>query len=121
MSQEFSPDPVKNRARHALLTKLAANTTDPVAAELARELLTGNVTPRGVMRSSLYANVLGGSTAGFAEWYGNLSESEKDAQAEAGRNALSQLASADKPVPPRRERRDSVDEEDFSEVDWLDG
>ncbi|MEU8635152.1 hypothetical protein AB0C38_23480 [Amycolatopsis sp. NPDC048633] len=121
MSQEFSPDPVKNRARQVLLTKLAANTTNPAAAELARELLAGNVTPRGVLRSSLYADVLGGSTAGFAEWYGNLSESEKDAQAEAGRNALSQLASDEKPAPSHRGRQDSVDDEDFSEVDWLDG
>lgn len=118
MSPQFSPDPVKNRARHALLTKLAANTTNPAAAELARELLAGNVTPRGVLSSNLYADVLGGSTAGFAEWYGNLSESEKDAQAEEGRKALSQLPSDDKPAPPRR---DPVDEEDFSEVDWLDG
>jgi hypothetical protein len=78
------------------------------------------VTPRGVLSSNLYADLLDRSTSGFAEWYGNLSESEKDTQAEAGRNALFQLASQDKPAPPRR-RRDSVDEEDFSEVDWLDG
>ncbi|VVJ15309.1 Uncharacterised protein [Amycolatopsis camponoti] len=121
MSQEFSPDPVKNRARHTLLTKLAANTTNPAAAELARELLAGNVTPRGVLSSTSYADLLAGSTSGFTEWYGNLSESEKDAQAEAGRNALSQLASDDKPAPSRRRRQDSVDDEDFSEVDWLDG
>ncbi|WIY05516.1 hypothetical protein QRX60_17305 [Amycolatopsis mongoliensis] len=65
--------------------------------------------------------VLGRSTPGFAEWYGNLSESEKDEQAEAGRNALSQLVSDDEPAPPRRRSPDSVDEEDFSEMDWLDG
>lgn len=118
MPQEFSPDPVKNRARHVLLTKLAANTTNPAAAELARELLAGNITPRGVMSSPSYGDVLTGNSSGFTEWYGNLSESEKDAQAEAGRKALSQLASDDKPAQPSQP---PADEEDFSEVDWLDG
>ena len=122
MSPEFSPDPVKNRARHALLAKLAASTANPAAAEMARELLTGNVTPRGILGANLYADVLAGSAAGFTEWYGNLSEVEKDAQAEAGRNALAQLASMeDEPAPSRRARPDSADDEDFSEVDWLDG
>jgi hypothetical protein len=124
MSEEvprFSPDPVKDRARRALLTKLSANTTNPAAAELARELLAGNVTPRRVLSSNLYADVLGGSTSGFAEWYGNLSESEKDSHVEAGRNALTRLASENKPVPPRRTSEDVADDEDFSEQDWLDG
>ncbi|SEF36861.1 hypothetical protein SAMN05421837_111282 [Amycolatopsis pretoriensis] len=121
MSPEFSADPVRNRARHELLTKLAASTANPAAAEMARELLAGNVTPRGILSTNLYADVLAASTPGFAEWYGSLSEGEKDAQAEAGRNALTQLAAPEaKPAPPRRS--DAVDdEEDFSEVDWLDG
>ncbi|MFJ7212177.1 hypothetical protein [Amycolatopsis sp. NPDC098790] len=119
MSPEFSADPVKNRARQALLTKLAASTANPAVAEMARELLAGNVTPRGIMGANLYADVLAGGTARFTEWYGGLSEAEKDAQAEAGRNAMTQLASSEEEPPPRRVRPD--DDEDFSEVDWLDG
>lgn len=66
MSLEFSADPVRHRAHHALLMK--------------------------------------------------------DAQAEAGLKALAQLAySDDKPEPPRQVRPDSADDEDFSQVDWLDG
>ncbi|MGK3201050.1 hypothetical protein [Amycolatopsis sp. MEPSY49] len=123
MSPEFSPDPVQNRARQALLTKLAASMANPAAAEMARELLAGNVSPRGILSTNLYADVLAANTRGFAVWYGNLSEAEKDAQAEAGRIALVRLASSeDEPAPRRRARPASADEdEDFSEVDWLDG
>jgi hypothetical protein len=122
VSQEtprFSTDPVKDRARHALLAKLATQATDPAAAEMARELLAGNVTPRRILGSNLYAEVLERNAASFAGWYEDLSESEKNAQAEAGNRAVSLLASEkERVVVPR----DSVeDEEDFSEQDWLNG
>lgn len=117
----FSPDPVKDRARRALLTKLAANTRNPAAAELARELLAGNVTPRRILGSNLYSDLLDRTTSGLTDWYGNLSEADKEKLADAGQKALSRLAVEDEPVTPRRASRSASDEEDFSEVDWLDG
>ncbi|MER6872080.1 hypothetical protein ABT279_18205 [Amycolatopsis sp. NPDC000673] len=121
----FSADPVQDRARHALLVKLAANTRNPVMAELARELLAGNVTPRRVVESQLYAGALEKPVDDFAAWYSGLSKSEKDAEAAKGENALRDLADeqVDESRKPRTSRRQFEDDEyieDFSERDWLD-
>ncbi|WP_134731645.1 hypothetical protein [Amycolatopsis nivea] len=122
---QFSADPVQDRARHALLVKLAANTRNPMMAELARELLAGNVTPRRIVESQLYAGALEKPADDFAAWYSGLSESEKDAEAAKGENALRDLADerADESRKPRTSRCQVEDDEyveDFSERDWLD-
>ncbi|WP_409180671.1 hypothetical protein F9C11_29825 [Amycolatopsis sp. VS8301801F10] len=56
-----------------LLVKLVANTGDPVMAEFARELLAGNVTPRRVVESQLYASALEVPASGLTAWYSGLS------------------------------------------------
>ena len=127
----FSDDPAKNRARQELLAKLAANARNPAMAELARELLAGNVTPRRVMESHLYADVLEAPANDFAAWYSGLSETEKDAEAAKGEDTIRELSEAPReepPLVPTRKpatsfRRAEDDEyiEDFSEQDWLDG
>ncbi|MFI5608573.1 hypothetical protein [Amycolatopsis sp. NPDC051903] len=118
----FSVDPLVDRGRRALLAKLAANTAKPGMAELARELLAGNISPREAVNSNVYSAVLNDTTSGFTRWYGALSETEKDASAESGREALLRLADEDQQAPPKRASALAQDEDDdFSERDWLDG
>ncbi|PFG57185.1 hypothetical protein ATK36_0749 [Amycolatopsis sulphurea] len=127
---QFSGDPVQDRARRAVLVKLAASADNPVMAELARELLAGNVTPRRAVESQLYAGVLEAPAGDLAAWYGSLSESEKDAEAAKGESALRALADehaeepspapAQKPAASRHQVENDEYIEDFSERDWLD-
>jgi hypothetical protein len=111
----FSDDLVQHRARKELLTKLAANTRDPGMAELARELLAGNVTPRRIVASQLYADVLEGKAEAFTSWYGGLSDEEREAAAARGEEAQRELA-----TPPPTEDSPAEDE-DFSDRTWLRG
>ena len=111
----FSDDPTQHRARKELLTKLAANTRDPGVAELARELLAGNVTPSRIVSSQLYADVLEGKTEAFTAWYDGLSEDERDAAAARGEEAVRVLATPPPAVEP------SAEDEDFSDRTWLRG
>lgn len=111
----FSDDLVQHRARKELLTKLAANTRDPGMAELARELLAGNVTPRRIVSSQLYADVLEGKAADFTSWYGGLSDEEREAAAARGEEAVRVLATPPAAVEP------SSEDEDFSDRTWLRG
>jgi hypothetical protein len=113
----FSDDPVQHRARKELLVKLAANNRNPAVAELASELLTGKVTPRRIVESTLYSNVLEGATNDFTTWYSGLSDEEKDAAAARGEQTARDLADTPKPVQQRR----SEDDEDFSDRSWLRG
>jgi len=121
----FADDPERNRSRLALLRKLAAESRDPLTAELANELLRGNVTPREVLGSDRYGEVFAGATRDFSAWYDGLSEQEKDAAAERGRQAERDLAAEDtEPAQPpgrRRGRRPAPgDAEDNSDtVSWL--
>lgn len=128
---QFSADPDKNRARRALLLKLAVNTRNHSAAELARELLAGNVNSRRVIESQLYADVFEGATRDFSSWYGGLSEAEKDAEAAKGEQAMKELADDEMPAGPTREQsskrptsrwRGGDDDyvEDFSDRNWID-
>jgi hypothetical protein len=122
----FSQDPVQDRARKELLVKLAANTRHPAMAELAQELLAGHVTPRQIVTSQLYADVLEGGTNDFSTWYGALSEEERDAEATNGQQATRQLADELPTEPPtgpgRRHRGENDDDvEDFSDRSWLRG
>ncbi|SDH48561.1 hypothetical protein SAMN05192558_102110 [Actinokineospora alba] len=121
----FSEDPVQNRARTELLNRLAANTRDPAAAELARELLAGNITPRGVIESGTYDEVLNRGTGKFVNWYSELSEKDKDEAVARGEQAARELAQDPEPSPtsrPVRRRGSSEDDgEDFSERSWIRG
>ncbi|WP_424185069.1 hypothetical protein ACOBQX_24695 [Actinokineospora sp. G85] len=126
MSQQgphFSDDPVRDSARRALLTKLAANTKNPGMAELARELLAGNITPREVIASpTLYADVLNTGAEQFTAWYDTLSEVDKEAAATRGEQAEHDLAQPPQPPKTPRRTRPTSDEnpiEDFSEKSWM--
>jgi hypothetical protein len=121
-SPRFSDDPVQDRARLALLEKLAANTRNAGMAELARELLAGHVTPRQIVSSQLYANVLETGTNEFSAWYGSLSEDEKATEAAKGEQATRNLADPTSTPPAKRNRSVSEENtEDFSERNWLRG
>lgn len=111
----FSDDPTQHRARKELLAKLAKNTRDPGMAELARELLAGNVTPNRIVSSQLYADVLEGKTEAFTAWYGGLSDDEREAAAAQGEEAVRVLA-----TPPAAVES-SPEDEDFSDRTWLRG
>ena len=111
----FSDDLTQHKARKELLTKLTANTRDPGMAELARELLAGNITPRRIVASQLYADVLEGKAEAFTSWYSGLSEEEREAEAARGEEALRELATP----PPAVES--SAEDEDLSDRTWLRG
>ncbi|KAA9163638.1 hypothetical protein FPZ12_009035 [Amycolatopsis acidicola] len=107
-------------ARTRPLRKLKDNTGNPQLAELASELLAGNVTPRSVLESGLYGEALAPATDRLATWYSGLSESEKAEQSALAEDATRQLA-AEQPPTPRPKRVLEEEYEDFSERDWLDG
>lgn len=119
----FSDDPIRDRARRALLVKLAANNRNQGMAELARELLAGNITPREVIASpTLYADVLSTGIQQFTDRYDSMSEAEKEAAAARGEQAEHDLAQP--PQPPKAPRRtqptsDEDHTEDFSEKSWM--
>jgi hypothetical protein len=117
---QFSDEPAQHQARKKLLTELAGNSRNPALAEMARELLAGNVTPRGLVESGLYGEALGESTTRLDTWYGELSEDQKDEAAAQGAEVIRQLAvDADTDAPKRPVRPVEDDEIDFSERKWM--
>lgn len=106
--------------RRRLLERLAANTTSPAVADLARDLLAGRITPREAAASGAFAEEFNKAVAPYTRWYGSLSEAERE---DAARQGLEQLdeesAAADpgggqSPVP-----RGDDEEADYSERTWL--
>lgn len=121
----FAADPVTDRARRNLLQKLKRDTKNRQLAELASELLAGNITPRSVLESDLYGEALAPVTQHLAAWYSSLSEQEKAEHATQGEEALRQLADDQTSTPnpaSRAHRAPATDEdEDFSDRNWIDG
>jgi len=117
-------NPALQRRRRALLEKLAQVKNNPEVAELAQGLLSGRTTPREVMTSSAYSELLDSHVRQFAEWYGSLSEVARDEAAADGQRHLDELERAAlQPAPEvMRTRRagaaDDVEEPSYDETDW---
>ena len=117
-------NPALQRRRRALLEKLAQVENNPEVAELAQGLLTGRTTPREVMTSSAYSELLDSHVGKFAEWYGSLSEVARETAAADGQRHLDELERAalrptQEVVRARRARPvDDVEEPSYDEMDW---
>jgi hypothetical protein len=132
---ELSPG--LTRHRRQLLQKLAGNTKNPELAEMAKGLLAGRLTPRGIMTSGVYDEALGSGVQAFSSWYSTASEQEKEEAARAGQAELEQLAQDERaglpddgpaaapvpeppaPAPPRRRRGGEDDDHNYDSLDWL--
>lgn len=88
-------DPVMRRYQKQMLEQLSKNTKNPVLAEMAQEMLAGNLTLRQAMATSAYAEAL--MTAGAATFAKHvaMSEEEKAAAMRDGLAALDQLDAQD--------------------------
>jgi hypothetical protein len=127
--------PGLTRHRRQLLQKLAENTKSPELAEMARGLLAGQLTPRGIMTSGIYDEALGAGVQAFSSWYSTASEQAKEEATRTGQAQLEQLAEDERaglpdggpaaapapPVspPPRRRRGGEDDDHNYHSLDWL--
>ncbi|WP_216215137.1 hypothetical protein [Amycolatopsis aidingensis] len=123
---ESGGNPALHKHRRELLEKLASNRTNPALAEMARGLLSGRTTPRQVIASGAYDELLAPHVRQFTSWYTSLSEDEKEAAAQRGQEHLDNLARRDAPrAQPAREspetRRPAArgdEEPSYDETDW---
>ena len=90
-SDEGAPDPGLEKSRRRALETLASGKAGGDLAEMARELLAGSITPRGIIESGIYDEAFNQTTPNFTDWYQGLSEEEKDSAAAHGREALDNL------------------------------
>ncbi len=117
-------NPALQRRRRALLEKLAQMKNNPEVAEFAQWLLAGRTTPRELMTSSAYSELLDSHVRKFAEWYGSLSDVEREQAAVDGQRHLDELERAafqpaQEVVRARRARPvDDVEEPSYDETDW---
>jgi hypothetical protein len=106
--------------RRRLLERLAANTTNPTVADLARDLLTGRITPREAAASGAFAEEFTKAVAPFTRWYGSLSEAEREDAARQGLERLDEESrAADPDGAGQSPVRAGEEEADYSERTWL--
>lgn len=133
--RDAADDPGHVRHRRQLLRELAANPKNRAIADLARDLLAGRTTPAEIMASGAYQEEFSTGASKFGDWYGSLSDEDRQRVAGQARAEFDRLA--DEPEPPEStdstdspaaRRSDSrrraaaahdTDDEDFSGESWF--
>ncbi|GAB3964063.1 hypothetical protein GCM10027615_05820 [Plantactinospora veratri] len=71
-------DPVADRLLRESLAEQARDDRDPLARDMARDVLAGNITLYQAAASSVYGEVFAQRSEEYASWWHGLSEEERE-------------------------------------------
>lgn len=81
-------DPVEERLLREALREQANDTGDPLARDMARDVLDGNVTIYEAVASSVYGEVFAQRAEDYAQWWLDLPETERERLYAEGEEAI---------------------------------
>lgn len=88
-------DPVEQRLLREALQEQAQDDSDPLARDMARDVLAGNITLYEAVGSSVYGEVFAQRAQEYTTWWHDLSEEDRERLAAEGRAALQQAREED--------------------------
>lgn len=108
-------------ARRKALAMLAENKTQPVLAEMAKEIQAGRLSISQAMRNSAYNEALSGPMESFLSWRRGLSAKQEDKLFEQTEQLLDDTQASQANTPKRKPAQviHEADEEDLSLRSWL--
>ncbi|MFB9905301.1 hypothetical protein [Allokutzneria oryzae] len=124
-------DPLAGLADDPALAKLLRNGLEQMATGAAgpelRDLATGVLAGRGdlrkLMTSSAYEEAINTRAADFMQWYGQLSDVEREKHSARGEAYLGEVRAEDvrprRPRPPVRQEPDPMDDDDWPPTTYL--
>lgn len=90
-------DPAIERLRQRMLREMAADESDPVARDLARDLLSGAVTLTQAAGSTAYGDFFASQAEKSVEWWQGMSESERDELLAGAEESVRQYLAEEEP------------------------
>lgn len=81
-------DPVEQRLLRAALGEQARDNSDPLARDMARDVLAGNVSLYEAVASNVYGEVFAQRAEEYTTWWHNLSEDNRERLAAEGGEAM---------------------------------
>jgi hypothetical protein len=81
-------DPFQERQLRRALEEQANDPSDPLARDMARDVLAGNITLYEAASSSVYGEVFAQRAESLAAWWHRLSDDERERLSAEGREAI---------------------------------
>jgi hypothetical protein len=89
-------DPVEQRLLREGLEEQAKDDSDPLARDMARDVLAGNITLYQAIESSVYGELFAQRVQEYVTWWNELSESERERLYAEGREQMAQARAEDR-------------------------
>lgn len=90
-------DPALDRMLREDLAEQARDDSDPLARDMARDVLAGNVTLHEAATSSIYGEVFAGRAEEHTKWWDGLSDEERERLRVEGREAMAAAREEEQP------------------------
>ncbi|MCP3798902.1 hypothetical protein NLX83_06490 [Allokutzneria sp. A3M-2-11 16] len=116
----LTDDPALAKVLRQGLEQMATGAAGPELRDLATDVLSGRGDIRKLMMSSAYEEVVSARSADFMQWYGGLSEAEREEHAARGEAYLDEVRAEDVRRPARpAPRPEPIDDEDWPPTTYL--